>query len=92
MSDNRTIRLAEIPIGGSGGLVWNRLHGERENICDALLKEGSENSRDVLEARLRKVDDALDRLMSGFYGQRSHSELLPGAVSTPRKGISPYAL
>ena len=91
MSENRTIRLAEIPIGGSGGLVWNRLHGEREDLCEALLKEASENNRDVLQARLRNVDDALDRLMSGFYGKRSDGELVAGAVDTHRRGISPYA-
>ena len=39
MSENRTIHLVEIPIGGKGGFVWNRLHGEREDICEALLKE-----------------------------------------------------
>ena len=71
MNENRTIRLAEIPIGGSGGLVWNRLHGEREDLCEALLKEDSENNRNLLHARLRNVDDALDRLMSGFYGKRA---------------------
>ncbi len=91
MSENRTIRLAEIPIGGTGGLVWNRLHGEREDLCEALLKEASENNRDLLEARLRNVDDALDRLMSGFYGKRADGELSGGGVDTQRRGISPYA-
>ena len=91
MSENRTIRLAEIPIGGTGGLVWNHLHGEREDLCEALLKEASENNRDTLEARLRNVDDALDRLMSGFYGKRSGSELLSGTAGTQRRSISPYA-
>jgi hypothetical protein len=91
MSENRTIRLAEIPIGGSGGLVWNRLHCEREDLCEAMLKETSENNRDMLQARLRNVDDALDRLMSGFYGKRSNGELLAGAVGPRGRGISPYA-
>ena len=90
MSENRTIRLAEIPIGGTGGLVWNRLHGEREDICEALLREGSESNRNVLHARLRNVDDALDRLMSGFYGKRSDTALLPGTAGAPGRGISPY--
>lgn len=73
MTENRTIQLAAIPIGGKGGFVWNRLHGEREEICDALLK-GSETpsqpipSQPLLQARLRRIDDALDRLMSGAYG------------------------
>lgn len=88
MSTN-SIRLAEIPVNGNGGLVWNRLHSEREDICEALLKEpvagsgtettthamAGENStrtanwhRELLQARLRKIDDALDRLMSGSYG------------------------
>jgi RNA polymerase-binding transcription factor DksA len=73
MSDNRTIQLVEIPIGGKGGFVWNLLHGEREDICEALLKDSEPNSeaherQELLQARLRKIDDALDRLMSGSYG------------------------
>lgn len=88
MSTN-SIRLVEIPVDGNGGLVWNRLHSEREDICEALLKEpvagsGSETvmhevskeadtgagnwHRELLQTRLRKIDDALDRLMSGSYG------------------------
>lgn len=91
MSTN-SIRLAEIPIDGNGGLVWNRLHSEREDVCEALIKEtvaGSEAAtlmqemskedsiraadwhRELLQARLRKIDDALDRLMSGSYGDCS---------------------
>jgi RNA polymerase-binding transcription factor DksA len=88
MSTN-SIRLIEIPVEGNGGLVWNRLHSEREDICEAMVKEeflpGSETQpgpqgtlnepatdanwhRELLQARLRKIDDALDRLMSGSYG------------------------
>jgi hypothetical protein len=59
-----TIRLAEIPLGGNDGFTWNRLHGEREDICEALLKAGPKERQESLQARLRKVDDALDRLMS----------------------------
>lgn len=66
MSENRTIHLIEIPIGGRGGYTWNRLHSEREDICEALLKD--DERKESLQARLRKVDDALDRLMSGSYG------------------------
>jgi RNA polymerase-binding transcription factor DksA len=66
MSANHTIRLIEIPIGGKGGLTWNRLHSEREDTCEALLKD--DERKESLQARLRKVDDALDRLMSGSYG------------------------
>lgn len=71
MTDNRTIQLAEVPIGGKGGLVWNRLHGEREEICETLAGIFGPDSGvycDLLQARLRMVDDALDRLMSGSYG------------------------
>jgi hypothetical protein len=64
----------EIPIGGGSGSIWNRLHGEREEICEALLKgrrvEGDER-RAWLQSRLRRVDDALDRVMSGSYGNCS---------------------
>jgi len=71
MTDNRTIHLVEIPIGGKGGSIWNRLHGEREEICETLVQSSGSNSAfqcELLQGRLRKVDDALDRLMSGSYG------------------------
>lgn len=76
MSENRTIQLAAIPIGGKDGFFWNRLHGEREDICEALLKHPESSfqplqSQQLLQARLRRVDDALDRLMSGSYGRCS---------------------
>ena len=72
MSENRTIHLIEIPIGGKGGFIWNRLHGEREDICEALSKDGVDERNKWLQARLRKIDDALDRLMSGSYGNCSN--------------------
>ena len=72
MTDNHTIHLIEIPIGGRGGLIWNRLHGEREDICEALSKDGVDERNKLLQARLRKIDDALDRLMSGSYGNCSN--------------------
>ena len=59
-----TIRLAEIPLGGHDGFAWNDLHSEREDICEALVKENFTERKELLQARLRKVDDALDRLMS----------------------------
>jgi RNA polymerase-binding transcription factor DksA len=88
VSTNSNIHLIEIPFKGNGGLAWNRLHSEREEICEALLKEARPNSQarlqelsakeevgrtanwhcELLQARLRKLDDALDRLMSGSYG------------------------
>lgn len=74
MNENRTINIVEIPIGGKSGFVWNRLHGEREDICEALLKDSGpvlDERRALLQSRLRKVDDALDRLMSGSYGNCS---------------------
>ncbi len=74
MSEKSTVHLVDIPIGGKAGFVWNRLHGEREDICDALLKDAKpffEERRQLLQTRLRKVDDALDRLMSGSYGHCS---------------------
>lgn len=71
MRNNHTIQLVEIPIGGKGGFIWNRLHDEREDICETLARFSGPDSdvyRELLQARLRKVDDALDRLMSGSYG------------------------
>lgn len=73
MNENRTIHLVDIPIGGEAGLTWNRLHDEREHICEALVKDHqlADDRQPWLQARLRKLDDALDRLMSGSYGNCS---------------------
>ena len=88
MSANSCISVIDKRVDyQNGGLVWYRLHSEREEICEALLKEvhltsaqlhgsaGSEEiirianwHRELLQARLCKIDDALDRLMSGSYG------------------------
>jgi RNA polymerase-binding transcription factor DksA len=73
MTENRTIHLIDIPIGGKGGFVWNQLHAEREDICDALIKRAGSTAQahqrqELLQTRLRTIDDALDRLMSGSYG------------------------
>ena len=73
MRTEHTIHLVEIPFGGKDGMAWNRLHGEREEICEALLNEETEGRRQILQARLRGIDDALDRLMSGSYGYRAHA-------------------
>lgn len=89
MNENRTIHLVEIPIGGREGLIWNRLHGEREDICEALLKDSRpvcEERREVLQTRLRKVDDALDRLMSGSFGNCSKCGL---AIDDTRLDMDP---
>jgi len=88
MNTNSKIHLIEIPIGGWEGFIWNRLHSEREDICEAMLKEplsisgvdveadsartvSTKDSHRELQERLRKIDDALDRLMSGSYGNCS---------------------
>ena len=69
LTDEQTIPLAEIPLAGYAGVTWNRLHDEREEICDALRKEPGEISngrRELLQDCLRKVDDELDRIMSVY--------------------------
>lgn len=91
MSASPNIRVIDSPVDRNGGFVWHRLHSEREDICEALLKEcapGHESPAaepmsnedamhdaswhlELLQARLHKVDDALDRLMSGSYGNCS---------------------
>ena len=89
MNNNRTIHLVEIPIGGKGGFIWNRLHGEREDLCEALLKDSAprfEERKQVLQARLRRIDDALDRLMSGSYGNCSKCG---GAIDDTRLDMDP---
>jgi hypothetical protein len=59
MREERTIHLVEIPIGGKDGFVWNRLHEEREEICESLLKEATYVERQILQTRLRKIDPAV---------------------------------
>jgi len=85
MNTNPKIHLVEIPIGGNGGLLWNRLHEEREGVCEAMLRgsqsisgadlkssyPNSPRRQALLQERLRELDDALDRLMSGSYGHCS---------------------
>lgn len=73
MEENRTTHLIDIPVGGKGGAVWNRLHGEREVVCEELLKEFKfvahrRHHQQLLQSRLFMIDEALDRLMSGSYG------------------------
>jgi DksA/TraR C4-type zinc finger protein len=84
MNEN-TIHLVDIPIGGKEGFLWNRLHGEREEICEALLKE-SEGNKELLQSRLRKLDDALDRVMSGSYG---HCSQCGRSIDDSRLDIDP---
>ncbi len=89
MEENRTIHLIDVPIGGAAGFIWNRLHGEREEICRALLSEqGSvaDERRQWLQARLRRIDDALDRLMSGSYGNCSKCGL---AIEATKLEVDP---
>jgi RNA polymerase-binding transcription factor DksA len=71
MEENQTIQLVEIPIGEQDGTIWNRLHAEREDTCETLARMSGANCgiyRELLQARLRKLDDALDDLMAGSYG------------------------
>ena len=111
MDANSRIILTEIPFAGREGRVWNRLHEERENLCESICKQaddftigtedpnatgpqvGSTNwERKVLQGRLRKVDDALDRLMSGSYGlcnQCGRQLDLPKLESDPVVSICP---
>ena len=63
----------------SAGSIWYQLHSEREEICEALIREpwpshefravvGDTRDANNLKQRLRLIDDALDRLMAGSYG------------------------
>lgn len=92
MSANLSTRVVNNSVERHGGAVWHRLHSERANICEALVKEfrpsledqpgalgwSKEDARraeswhrELLQSRLRKIDDALDRLMAGSYGNCS---------------------
>ena len=80
MNENPRIHLVDVPIGGQDGFLWNRLHAEREEICEAMLQDCGSGSQFMfkgegtarteqreLQARLRNIDDALDRLMAGSF-------------------------
>jgi hypothetical protein len=89
MNRNMKTKLIEIPIAGNPGVFWNRLHSEREDICEVMIKDSQSSSpfrgeteeslnpttarchRELLQERLRRIDAALDRLMSGSYGHCS---------------------
>ena len=59
---------------------WNHIHSEREEVCEELIRTSIDNASSgkvrmenrslsrYLEARLRLLDDAMDRLIAGFYG------------------------
>ena len=95
MSANPNTRAIDNHVEQNGGVVWKRLHSEREDICEGLIKEpvagfgsdaathklSKENAqrssnwhKELLQARLRKVDDALDRLMAGSYRNSSNCD------------------
>lgn len=66
--------------GSTWSADWNQIHSEREEICEALVRSSTRSFRNAdsqiegeplsrrLEARLRLLDDAMDRLMAGSYG------------------------
>lgn len=83
-AESRRVQLIEVPVLGKAGGIWHRLHDEREKICAMIIKEsqsskdgefngvgGPKRFRHLLQARLSGIDDALDRLMSGAYGNCS---------------------
>jgi len=65
-------------VSQSEGGVWYELRSEREKICETLLLKPRASQGGVaaaaradderLQARLRLLDEALDRLMAGTYG------------------------
>ena len=83
-SQSQSTTESQIP---NGGFVWNELHSEREEICEALLRNARRSKHDhteepilcsyeekrdqLLQTRLRLIDEALDRLMVGKYGECS---------------------
>ena len=76
----QTMALGE--AAKSAGSIWYQLHSEREEICEALIREpwpshefrtvgGDPRDATKLKQRLRLINDALDRLMAGSYGSCS---------------------
>ena len=63
MSTNHTVQKTT----ASHELIWHQLHSEREDVCEALIKNSKSAKPDVdrlLQTRLREIDDGLDRLIN----------------------------
>jgi len=77
MSTNLEIQSFNVVPQSDGG-VWYELRSEREKICETLLLEpraadgalpaSTQADDNPLQVRLRLLDEALDRLMAGTYG------------------------
>lgn len=55
------------------GINWNQLRSEREDVCEALLQNATSSNGSggqQLQARLREIDDALDRIVNLRYDRR----------------------
>jgi len=74
MNPNPKSHSVEIPIGGRGGLVWNRFHSEREDICEALITDSRmgfgavlQSSSEVVLERMCSFDTILVRTLNTDY-------------------------
>ena len=63
-------------------MVWNQLQDERQQVCNQMINSRptlkSQQSRlELMQSRLGEIDDALDRVASGWFGycQSCGSEL-----------------
>ncbi len=72
---------------------WNQIHSEREEICEELVRtsmgngqKGNKSLSRSLEARLRLIDDALDRLFAGSFG---HCESCGHPIDDERLRVDP---
>ncbi|HZJ45464.1 MAG TPA: hypothetical protein VFD63_16940 [Pyrinomonadaceae bacterium] len=74
---------------------WNQIHSEREEICEELVRSSMGNLQKRmqneslgrrLQARLRLLDDAMDRLIAGSFG---HCESCGRHLNDERLQIDP---
>ena len=74
--------VSEPPLVSLSGEIWQKLQDEKLEVSESLLQEGklftaaSDEAEEIewrhrerLEARLRQLADAQDRLMEGRYGR-----------------------
>jgi hypothetical protein len=58
----------------NGGLLWNQLQDERQEICAGMLHgktppdKSQQSCIELMQSRLTQIDDTLDRLSSGLFG------------------------
>ena len=61
----------------NNGMVWNQLQDDRQELCQQMINSSAshrastkaqQSGLELMQSRLNEIDDALDRVASGFFG------------------------